>query len=205
MSESTQTGDLVIRPSTAHYKKMLRTTPLFLLIFAVIMVARNGLPGLVIGAITAAITLGLVAIYFKRARIIVTPTTLTRIRLTGIPKRWDRSEVATLVRANMPVAALDTRILDNLFVLDRVGSTMVRLKSSHWSEQDITRLAEALGLVPEGPPSDMAVKPSALAERYPNAVPFYERRPWLFSFGLIAALIVVIVVISLLAAALLSS
>lgn len=180
--------DLVIRPSAQNARRMLKTTPIVLLVFVAFMVLRNGLAGLVIALATALVAAALLALFVKQGQVIVTASQLIRVGLFGLRRTRERSQISAVVNAPMPASALDARVYRNLFVLDQLGKPIIRLRDSHWAEADLQRLVDALGVAPVGP--DRVVTAKELAEVYPKAVPWLERRPWLAAFTIAGGLIV---------------
>jgi hypothetical protein len=195
MSESQHVERLVIRPSASHTRRALRAVLLFPLICVAILLIGGRLLSLAAAAIVTAGCLAAVAVYMRRLKIVVSPTELTRVGFTGISKRWPRAEIGGVLQARLPDSPAYARAFDNLFVLDHTGHTMLRIRSSIWSKTDMAQLTAALGLEPEGPGPGTFVTVAELARWYPNALPQRERRPWAFSFGVVAAIVGLIIVI----------
>lgn len=171
----TSDSELVITPSVERWKRTLRTAPVWLVAFAAVSVLRLGLLGVVLAAVTVVLAIAVWYVYLRRARVIVTPAEIGKAGLTGRAKMHPRSDVATLVYATVGERFGDTRRFRNLFVLDSAGRSIMRLRSSHWAESDMDRLAAQLGIEPADP--GRVVTGSELGAQYPNAVPWFERRP----------------------------
>lgn len=193
MSDVASNALLTIRPSTSQYQKMLKTTPIFLLIFVGFMVLRNGVWGLALAVVAGGLAIGAVFLYIRRAHIVVTPNEIVHV---GMIRRrsWARSEIATVVGAPLPASAMDARVFLNLFLLDRAGKKILRLKNTHWADADLTQLTDVLGLPVDNPGE--VVTPKQFDARYPGVLPAIERRPWAFSFLIAGVLIVLVIVIA---------
>jgi hypothetical protein len=66
--------EFVLRPSGQTYKRAVKSAPIPLIVLVVLLGARNGLVGLAIMAVTAAVTSLCAWRYLKTAQVIVTAT-----------------------------------------------------------------------------------------------------------------------------------
>jgi hypothetical protein len=193
MAERLDRTDLVIGPSWKHYKLMLKTTPVFLLVLVGLAVVRDGMSGLILVAVVFAICMAGVALYFRNAQITLTATDIVRRGFIGAKVR-SRSDVAVVVRAILPVSALDHRLYYNLFLLDNGGERLLRLKNTHWAEADMNQLAQQLGMPTQDFWNPISVKD--FTQHFPKALPVTERRPWVTAFGLVGGIVVAIIVLA---------
>lgn len=197
MSEQASDQELVIRPSWKHYKLMMKTTPVFLFVIVAMSIFREGTEGLILVAGTVALSLVVVAVYFRNAQIRLTDTEIVRTGVTGRKIVKQRSDVATVVRAILPVSKVDHRMYYNLFLLDDDGRRLLRLKNTHWAEPDMNQLVTRLGMPTQDFWNPLSIKD--FSRHHPKALPLMERRPWLLAFcimgGLVVAVTVAVIVI----------
>ncbi|NED97553.1 hypothetical protein G1H11_19840 [Phytoactinopolyspora alkaliphila] len=184
-------GELVIRPCTEQYKQMLKATPVLLLIPVSFLVLRQGVTGVVLAAATAAVCVVVMYFYFRGVHVVVTHTEIGRSGFTSRRKMRPRADIATVVTASLPLSAMDSRIANNLFVLDQRGRPILRLKSTHWTEEDMTSVIERLGMRPVTYPRIVTAK--ELSRAHPRALPWIERRPIQSAVVLTLAIIAAIV------------
>jgi hypothetical protein len=168
-------GELVIRPCTQQYKQMLKATPVLLIVMVGMLTLRQGAAGVAAAAATALVCAIVMYFYFRGVHVVVTATEIGRSGFTSSRKMRPRSEIAAVVTASVPLSAMDSRIANNLFVLDQRGRRMLRLKSTHWTEADMTSVIERLGIQPVV--HESVVTGKELSRTYPRALPWIERRP----------------------------
>jgi hypothetical protein len=197
MTINSSSDEFVIRPCREEYKQMLKATPAVLIAVAIFPAIQQGVAGIVIGLVTAAVCFTVMHFYFRGVHIVLTPTEIGRSGFTS--RRWmrPRSDIAAVVVGHIYLSLLDSRIAENVFLLDRSGRTIIRLRSTHWSQADRTEIVERLGIPPlvhEG-----LVNPPEFAKSYPKALPWYERLTFgkilLLSFAFVILLIAAIAVV----------
>ncbi|WP_166353947.1 hypothetical protein [Phytoactinopolyspora limicola] len=199
MSVHTSTDEFLIRPCREEYKQMLKATPPVILLLALFPAIQQGVAGLVIAVVTAACCFVGLHFYFRGVHIVLTPTEIGRSGLTPRRRMWPRSDIAMLVVADIHLSIVDSRFAENLFLLDRTGRTILRLRSTHWSREDRTALIQRLGMRPVVHPD--VVDPPTFATSYPKALPWYERLSFIKMVGVAILVLVGIVMIAAVVAA----
>ncbi|MEU9837802.1 hypothetical protein AB0C69_01125 [Actinomadura sp. NPDC048032] len=112
------------------------------------------------------------------ARITLTAHELVVQGLFG-RKREPRSRVAEVVRAS--IIAPRGGAGESLFVLDAQRALLFRVQGSLYSREDLTRLADALGVPCSGPGRPVSAK--EFAETYPGLVSWVEQHPYRLAFA----------------------
>jgi hypothetical protein len=82
------------------------------------------------------------------------------------------------------------RSFQRWLLLDTAGRTQLALDLTAWDRDELTRLAETLGILQEVDPTPH--RPIELRRLYPGAIHWTAAHPYRFTFALIAALSVVI-------------
>jgi hypothetical protein len=174
---------LVLRPSLRRYLATVKWSLLPILVLLAALLFRGGGFGAVVSIIVIVLASAIAPVYFRRAAVTVTPS---EIAVTGLvrTRRFPRDAVGSIVTAALPRTHKNSRSMAHLYVLDRGGRRIARLKGSRWVENDMRRLITTLGVEPIK--LGRLASPRALARRYPHAVPLLERYP-----VLAAALVVV--------------
>jgi len=182
---------LEIRPSMGEYRKFVKTTPIIWLSIVVFCILRGVFLGGALFVILVGIGAAWGVLYMRRAHIAVTRDELIRY---GIFRRrhWRRVEIKRLIDVPMSISATDARVFGNLFVLDSRGRKILRLRDTHWRRVDLTRLVEVLALPVSRHGEPLAAK--KFHERYPNILPFPERRPWLTATLLVAVVVIAVAI-----------
>ncbi|TDD71358.1 hypothetical protein E1262_07085 [Jiangella aurantiaca] len=187
--------ELVLRPTVRHRPWALVPVVLFVAI-AVVSGAGAGWPGVLIGLGVAALVVVPIAGHLLRSRIVVTPSEIA-VRGFVTHKRVDRSQAASVVRAMLvaPRAPLN----DTVFLLDRDERPLLRIHGVNYPTADLDRLVEHLGL--PAMTADRPVTAAELARRYPGIVPWIERHPFRFAFGVAGGIVVLVIIIAVIIAA----
>ncbi|WP_166349640.1 hypothetical protein [Phytoactinopolyspora limicola] len=167
-------SERVVVPSGQSYRRLVKSTPVLVGALGSLVVVRNGVVG-VMAASVVALTLAGVAQFLHRERIVVTPEKIRVVRPIGWPRSRARSDIATVLSIRV-AASSGTQANRNLIVLDRRERLIARLKSPHWTPDDMRRLVRWLEVRPEE--LDGAVTARRLARRFPRAVPLAERFPF---------------------------
>lgn len=111
-------------------------------------------------------------------------------------KRWPRSRIAEVVRAS--ITAPRGGAGESLFVLDAQRALLVRVQGSLYTQTDLTRLVDALGVPSSGPDGPVSAK--KFAETYPGLVSWVERHPYRLAFafaGVVCAAAMAVALVSL--------
>ncbi|NDL56318.1 hypothetical protein [Phytoactinopolyspora mesophila] len=197
MTISSRSDELLIRPCTKQYKKMVAAAPLFLIVPAVALVVREGLPAFALLVATVLSCVVIMYFYFRGVYVVLTPTEVGRSGFTSRRKMWPRTDVAAIVVGHIYLSIVDSRSAENVFLLDRAGRTIIRLRSTHWAQEDRDALVARLGIAPVVHPD--LVNPPEFAKVYPKALPWYERLSFakmvLLTFGFVILLFVVIALV----------
>lgn len=185
---------LVLRPSWRRY---LRTVKWSVLPFAVLLAApliRGGAFGATVSILVIGLASFIAPVYFRRAAITLTPSELT---VTGLlrTRRVPRDAVGSIVTAGLPRTHKNSKSLAHLYVLDRSGKRIARMKASRWLEDDMRRLIASLRV--DTYKLGRVASPRALARRYPHAVPVLERYPVLAGALVVVPAVAAIFLISL--------
>lgn len=171
---ATLPGDgLCFNLSGAHKRRQT----IVMLVLAIVLigssVVKDGAAGFgtVLGI---AIALPFAAWLNGRTSITVSDTQVAGPATIGQRSVRQRTDVASIVRASIPMSPFSRRTYTNLFVLDGDGKPILRMQSPKWDEADIERAAVALG----GPVIDLGTTTAKeLGEHYPRVVPPIERHP----------------------------
>jgi hypothetical protein len=163
-----------VTPSWTAYKKKVTVGAIVLVPLAVaaaLRVAENAV--FLVGFVLALLMLiaVFVSLYFRNTVIEFGGGYLSRTNLFGVRRIWGADEVATVlvVEQLRAFAVADTH---NTFILDAQGRTILRPTNEFWTAPDIRDLVESIGLTPEI--IDKPITATALRERYPRAVPWWE-------------------------------
>ncbi|NED97237.1 hypothetical protein G1H11_18215 [Phytoactinopolyspora alkaliphila] len=164
----------VLVPSGRNYRMFVKSTPVLVGALGSMVVVRNG-PASIIAAAVVALTLAGVAQFLRRERVVVTGTHVHSIRPVGLPKKRARADIATVLSVRLAASSGATPYR-NLFVLDRRGRLVVRMRSPHWTPEDMRRLVAYLGLPAQE--LDRPVTARKLGSRFPRAISLSERYPF---------------------------
>lgn len=185
---------LVLRPSLRRYLRTVKWSLLPILVLLAALLFRGGGFGAIVSITVIALASAVVPTYFRRAAIAVTPS---EIAVTGLlrTRRVPRDAVGSIVAAALPRTHKNSKSMAHLYVLDRGGRRIARLKGSRWVEDDMRRLISALGV--ETVKLGRLASARALARRYPHAVPVLERYPVLAGALVVIPSVAAIFLISL--------
>lgn len=167
-------SERVLVPSGQSYRRLVRSTPVLLGALVALLVVRNGLAG-VMAAGVVALTLAGAAQFLRRERIVVGPTHVRSVRPIGWARRRARSDITTVLSVRVAPSS-GAQAYRNLFVLDGRERPIVRLRSPHWTPEDMRQLIRWLGVTAEE--LDRPVTARKLGRRFPKAVPLSERFPF---------------------------
>lgn len=186
---------ITLKPSSANYLKGTAFSAIFVVpIIAVQLVLNRERAVLWLTlVIVVPICIAAVALYFARARIVITDTRIGQQGIFGT--RWtDKTAIdrALLVRG---FTALMDRPRTDLFIFAADGRKLLRLFGRLWAEEDMIALATATGATQgllEGPISTAGVR---LVE--PTALNWVEAHPWLSAFAITFGIVAVVVAVLL--------
>lgn len=164
----------VLVPSGQSYRRLLKSTPVLFGSVGALVVVRNSMVS-ILAASVVALTLAGVAQFLHRERVVVTPTHVRSVRPVGLSRKRARDDIATVVSVRVAVTST-AEPRRNLLVLDRRERPIVRLRSPHWTPEDMRQLVRWLGVAPEE--LDKPVTARKLGRRFPRAVSLSERYPF---------------------------
>ena len=172
-------AERIVGPSWAQYKTKVALGAIVILPIAVgisLRLAGNGT--LFVGGILVVIAV-LVWLYFRNTRIVFGAGQLSRTNLFGVRRASPVDQVGTVLVVEQLVAfaVADTR---NTFILDAQGRTILRPTNEFWAAADVRELIEWIGLTPEV--VDRPITATALRERYPRSVPWWEAHSFATAF-----------------------
>lgn len=172
-------AERVVRPSWAQYKTKVALGAAFILPLAVIGLFRLSVTGIPFIVAALAIIAVLIWLYFRNTRIVFGADRLSRANLFGARRTWSRDEVGTVLVVEQLVAfaVADTR---NTFILDAQGRTILRPTNEFWAAADVRALVEWIGLTPDV--IDKPITATALRERFPRCVPWWEAHSFATAF-----------------------
>jgi len=124
--------------------------------------------------------------YF-RATIWVEPTSITEIGFFGRTRRVEAHEIGSVFVADV-FEASGTRTLPQLFVRDKQGRQVIRMRGQFWSRESMDRVLAILDVTKLA--RDDSVSTRELRDQYPGLLYWFERRPIIaalaFSVGMLA-------------------
>lgn len=182
---------LVLRPSLPRYLRTARATMLLGGVLLVALFLRGGIVGAIAALVILATASGAMSIYFRRANVTVTPDEVVNTGLIRV-RRTPRSALGSVVTVALPRSHPASRTLPHLFVLDKDGRRVARLKGSHWLEDDMRSLIRHLGIAPRKLGRVATAK--QLAKSYPRAVSVFERHRTITSALVVAPIVAAIIV-----------
>ncbi len=166
--------DLLLQPSFLRWAHAFISNVLMLALIAVALFLRGGSIGTLVAVLIVAGASAVVSMYFSRVRVRVTPDELISTGLLRT-RRIPRAGVASVVTAAMPRSHKASRTFPHVFVFDEDGRRVVRLRGTHWLEDDMRRLIRSLGKTPQKVGGITTGK--QLADSHPRAVSLLERHP----------------------------
>lgn len=184
------TGPLVVRPKISTLRQMLNATPILVVAFIGSIVLRRGLAGLLLSAALGFVLMGLLVTLRKRTSISVNATEISRTGILGRRRVRPLSDVAKVFIASIRSGR---RAVQNAFVLDSEGRSIIRMPATSWAPDDIARVIGAVGVRPVR--LDKPVTPQNLAQALPHALPWYERLPRWVQLATVVVLVAATVVI----------
>ncbi|NDL60043.1 hypothetical protein [Phytoactinopolyspora mesophila] len=167
-------SERVLVPSGQSYRRLVKSTPVLFGALGALLVVRNGVVG-VMAASVAALALAAVAQFLHRERIVVSPTHIRAVRPIGWPRKRARSDISTVVSVRV-AAPSGSQAHRNLLLLDGRERLIARLKTPHWTPDDMRQLVRWLGVSPHE--LERTVTAKQLGRRFPRAVPLAERYPF---------------------------
>lgn len=180
---------LVIRPDFTHYRRQVFAAPLLLAaIGAFVIYQSNRSPyGWTVAGVTVVLCIIGIAVFYKRARLVIGPEGITKVGLVGSQRAgWDR--MGRILFA--PQLSNVDRLNAALFLLDREDAKIFPMTAPAWSPAQMEEVCRATGLpvivVPAG--ETMA----GMRKHYPKAIPFYLARPLLLGAVIGVLLLIVI-------------
>ena len=184
----------MLRPSPRRYLNTVKWSLLPVVVLLAALLVRGGAFGATLSILVIGLASFVLPVYFRRAAITITPSDLTVAGLLRT-RRLPRDAVGSIVTAALPRTHKNSKSMAHLYVLDRGGKRIARMKGSRWVEDDMRRLITTLGV--ETHKLGRLASSRALARRYPHAVPLLERYPVLAGALVVVPSVTAIFLISL--------
>src|ERR1700754_762198 len=128
-----------------RYLNTVKWSVLPLVVLLAALLVRGGAFGASLSIMTIVVASFVLPVYFRRAAITVTPSEVTATGLVRT-RRVPRDAVGSIVPAALPRTHKNSRSLAHLYLLDRGGRRIARMKASRWVEDDMRRLITVLGV-----------------------------------------------------------
>lgn len=181
---------LVIRPDFTHYRRQVFAAPLLLAaIGAFVIYQSNRSPyGWTVAGVTVVLCIIGIAVFYKRARLVIGPEGITKVGLVGSQRAgWDR--MGRILFAPQ-LSNVDPRLNAALFLLDREDAKIFPMTAPAWSPAQMEEVCRATGLPVIVVPAGETM--SGMRKHYPKAIPFYLARPLLLGAVIGVLLLIVI-------------
>ncbi|WP_024876046.1 hypothetical protein [Saccharomonospora piscinae] len=176
---------LTLTPSSKHARLYLALNAVMLIVWGAYIRVELGLTAALVAGAIYVVFVALVWAHLARSRVGVTAEEVTVYGL--FQRRRSRDRVAGIVRAT--VVPIKGGPSEQVFLLDSRRELVLRINGAIYSAQDLDRLVEVLQVPCDGP--DQPVTPKQLHGLYPGLVSWAERRPYMLTSIVIAALLVV--------------
>jgi len=148
-------------------------TPVFVVLYVMSIPTGPWRAVLVTQIIATVVVVAAAASYF-RAAIWVDRTSITEIGFFGRTRRVEASDIGSVFVAEV-FEASGTKTLPQLFVRDKAGKQMIRMRGQFWSRESMDRVLAVLE-VPKLARDD-SVSTRELRDEYPGLLYWFERRP----------------------------
>jgi hypothetical protein len=182
-----------VTPSRANYARSVLAGSGIAVLFVVIAFGRlrgeSLMVGVVVIAVTFAVMLGGVFLYFRNTKIDCAPGRITRSNLFGAKTEIGTSDVGTVVLVERLTGATQ-QPSPSLLLLDEGGKPLLRLRGELWSIDAMGAVGGSMLQTPEVIPEPITT--GELRRRHPLSIPLWEAHPVVTS--LLAALAIVIAV-----------
>jgi predicted membrane protein len=148
-------------------------TPVFIVLYAT-TIPSGPWRAVLVTQVLATVVVGFGAAAYFRTAIWVDRTGITEIGFFGRTKRVAASEIGSVFVAEV-FEASGTRTLPQLFVRDKQGRQLIRMRGQFWSRESMDRVLATLD-VPQLA-RDNLVSTRELRDEYPGLLYWFERRP----------------------------
>ncbi len=162
-------------------------TPVFVVLYFLTIPNGPWRAVLVTQIIATVAVVGASASYFRLA-IWVDRTSITEVGFFGRTRRVEASEIGSVFVADV-FEASGTKTLPQLFVRDRTGKQVIRMRGQFWSRESMDRVLAVLE-VPKLARDD-SVSTRELRDEYPGLLYWFERRPVIAALAFTAGTAVV--------------
>lgn len=192
---------LTIQPSFPHYRRQLAGTGAAFVALAGVLLLQGLLRGFRNGwgwGIATVISVLLAALlglwYMRRARIDITRDEIAYVGF-GPTRRWQRDALGRVIVVDRMIVPMAPRNHQWIVALDTDDRRMFQIAGGIWAEDDRRRLVETLGHE-DRLTGDTTTKD--VAARYPTALRWHQRRPYLSAVVIMVAILVICVPLVLL-------
>ena len=182
-----------VTPSRANYARSVLASSGIAVLFVVIAFSRLRGESLMVGvaviAVTFAVMLVGVFLFFHNTKIVCAPGRITRSNLFGARTEIGTSDVGTVVLVERLTGATQ-QPAPSLLLLDEGGRPLLRLRGELWSIDAMGAVGGSMLQTPEV--ISEPITTGELRRRHPLSIPLWEAHPVVTS--LLAALAIVIAV-----------
>lgn len=181
-----ESPELTIRPSGATYRRSVGIAAVGVGPLLVLSLLRSRAEQVVltIGLVTAVVCLLGLWLFFRNSRVVLDRRHLSHTNWLGSARRWTTADVGHVLVAEQLMEY--GKAAPSLFVLDKEGARLIRLRGQYWSLNDMSTLARRFGSRSEI--IEVPVTAARIGRDHPNAVGWWEVHQWLFVLGLVGAL-----------------
>ncbi|MCU1410052.1 MAG: hypothetical protein JWR04_759 [Rhodoglobus sp.] len=162
-------------------------TPVFVVLYVMTIPSGPWRAVLVTQIIATIVVVAASASYFRLA-IWVDRTSITEVGFFGRTVRVEAGEIGSVFVADV-FEASGTKTLPQLFVRDKAGKQVIRMRGQFWSRESMDRVLAILE-VPKLARDD-SVSTRELRDEYPGLLYWFERRPFIAGLVFTACTIVV--------------
>ncbi|PPL19971.1 hypothetical protein GY24_03435 [Microterricola pindariensis] len=169
---------VVVRPREQVFTQSgLAVTALLLPVFAVLywLTIPAGTWHIVaLAKLIAIVVIARFVVIYHRANIAISPTGVRESGFTGLRREIRMEEIESVLLVSLyRGATVDTE--EQLFVIGKDGSTLLRMRARYWAHEDILRVADAIEA-----PATVISSPQTLDEfrrEHSRLLFWFERRP----------------------------
>ncbi|CAN5340771.1 hypothetical protein BH09ACT5_BH09ACT5_16600 [soil metagenome] len=148
-------------------------TPVFIVLYT-LSIPHGPWRAVLVTQVIATVAVVLATVAYFRAAIWVDRTSITEVGFFGRRVRVEAKDIGSVFMAEV-FEASGTQTLPQLFVRDKQGRQLIRMRGQFWSRESMKRVLATL----EAPSieQDHSVSTSELRDAYPGLLYWFERRP----------------------------
>ncbi|MBX3100331.1 MAG: hypothetical protein KF761_12225 [Salinibacterium sp.] len=187
MTRPSDTDSVKLRPHVSVLRQGLLgvvafSTPVFIVLYF-LTVPHGPWKAVLATQVLASIVVVVALILYLRVGIWVNRTSITEIGILGRIKRVEADEIGSVFVATV-FEASGTTSLPQLFVRDKQGKQVVRMRGQYWSKASMDIVVATLD-VPKHTRQD-SVSTRELRDSYPGLLYWFERRPVIAALAFVA-------------------